>query len=316
MCTDTLHDSERPLDSLDSVVERIRAELLEAYELSGAIDIAEWVRRYPSQRDEVIDFWIWLKATSPTSEVETGPFPVADADVAEKALRDACLAVNLGRQWLEPAVDPDADGLQVLAAQLESLRGRAIRQGAEKHAAFRKAVVWTWVVSELQLQRPRVTRLAVQKVTYLLESSMRLGVFVEHHQKALGPYDYKARYKDAEPIAVKKGWLKVRGATVRATDSLAEMKRFIGRYLRSEDLARRLTEYLGRFADEELETLATVVWSARDLVASGRPLTAEAVRQSLAETPEWRAKLDRPNFSVARVAEALSVIRTLRLVSA
>ena len=144
---------------------------------------------------------------------------------------------------------------------------------------------------------------------------MTLGVFVEHGRKALGPYDYKARYKDAEPIAVKKQWLEVLGTTLRAADDLSEVGRFVGRYVRSQELAERLVTYLSRLSDEELETLATVHWSAREIAQAQRPVTPRDVREALALTLEWRDKVHRASFSLDRIDAALRRLRKLRLLS-
>ena len=109
-----------------------------------------------------------------------------------------------------------------------------------------------------------------QKATYLLECAMSLGVFREHGRKTLGPYDSAARYKDAEPIACKKGWLEVEGSTLRVPAGTDDWRRFAGRYLRSESLAKRFVDYLARFSDAELETMATVHSSVMDIAASPR----------------------------------------------
>jgi hypothetical protein len=314
MMPDAIDCGPEPIrDSMDSSIDEAKAELLAEYERLGTIDVGVWVTRYPQYRDEIIDFWMWVLGTPRGVELKSGPFPAEDSDVAEKALRDACLAVNLGPQWLEPAADPSIVAVRDMALALEALRGKPQSGRGKAPVAFRKAVVWTWVVSIFQGQRPKVTRLAVQKATYLLECAMNLGVFTEHGRKPLGPYDYKARYRDAEPIAIKKGWLKVRGTMQSAADNLADLKRFIGRYLRSEGLAERLVKYLVRFSDDELEVLATVHWSARELVEAGRAVTVAAIIELLESTREWQLKPQRPAFSGDHIGTALQQLRELRL---
>jgi hypothetical protein len=316
MVADAMQYTPEPTkDSMDTTIEQIKIALLSEYDHVGAVDLGAWVVRYPEHRDEIIDFWLWVKGTPRVTEMEIGPFPATDTDVAEKALRDACLAVNLGRQWLEAPLDPGVGALRDMAFALESIRVKPRAKGGKAPVQFRKAVVWTWVVSLFQSQRSRVSRLAVQKATYLLDRAMNLGVFTEHEPKPLGPYDHKARYKDAEPIAVKKAWLKVRGTTLRAGDDLSEVRRFVGRYVRSQELAEKLVNYLARLSDDELETLATVHWSARELIEAGHAVSVEGVRQALARTTEWRTKLGRPNFSVERVGTALQQLGDLRLVA-
>jgi hypothetical protein len=119
-----------------------------------------------------------------------------------------------------------------------------------------EAVVCAWVVSRLQRTRPRVTRLAAQKVTYLLEHAMLLGIFAEHDRKPLGPYDSKSRYRDAEPIARKKGWLSVEGTALRARDDLADLTQFVPRYVRNEAVAARFVDKLGELSDDQIFRVA------------------------------------------------------------
>jgi hypothetical protein len=302
-----------PRDPMDSSIEEGKAALLMEYERLGTVDLGAWIGRYPQHRDELIDFWMWVKGTPREAEMNVGPFPATDSDVVEGAFRDACLAVNLGRQWLERPLDPSVEAIREMAVALEALRAQPRVKSGKAPVQFRKAVVWTWVVSIFQSQRPRVSRLAVQKATYLLDCAMNLGVFADHTRKQLGPYDCKARYEDAEPIAINKQWLKVCGATLSATDDLSEVSRFVGRYLRSKQLAQRLIDYLARLSDDELETLATVHWSARELIEAGDMVSVTSVRHTLACTPEWRPKLDRANFSLDRVGTALQQLKDLRL---
>lgn len=300
------------VDTLD----RLKLDLVSEYERSGRVDIAEWVRRHPAHRDELLDFWMFLSGTprSPESSPEPDPLPRlerSEAEIYEQTLKDACLAVTFGPSWLNPPVDPQRE---TLAADLESLRGNP-QTVRKQHLAFRKAVVCTWIVARLQRARPRVSRLAAQKVSYILEHAMNLGVFVEHDRKPLGPYDRKARYRDAEPIARKKGWLTISGSTLTAASDLSDVTGYAGTYLRSEELAGRLVDCLAPLSDDELETIATVHWIARDLEETGRPSTAQEVARALAATAEWKTKLSRSNFTESKLRVALLFLSDLRLAS-
>jgi hypothetical protein len=316
MTSFTIQD--RPESSLYSsmvdTAERIKFELLSEYDRTGEIDIATWVNRYPAHRDEIIDFWLWAKGTRASPQEKAGPFNAVDTDITEESLRNACLAVNLGPQWLSATVDPESVELDKLGRELKSIRDKP-RQKTKAPVAFRKAVICTWVVSRLQAKRPIVSRLAVQKTTYLLEWALGLGIFVEHGRKPLGPYDYKARYRDAEPIARDKGWLTITGTTLRAADNLSEVDRFAGRYIRSEKLADQLIECLSDYSDSQLETLATVHWIIRELADRGRDISIDAIESALASTPEWRDKLSRANFSLDRLREAVALLHKLRLIA-
>lgn len=300
------------VDTLD----RLKLDLVSEYERLGRVDIADWVRRHPAHRDELLDFWMFLSGTPRSSEpLEPDPLPPLDrseAEIYERTLKDSCLAVTFGPSWLSPSADPQREAL---AADLESLR-RTPRAARKQHLAFPKAVVCTWVVARLQRTRRRVSRLATQKVSYILEHAMNLGVFVEHDRKALGPYDHKARYRDAEPIARKKGWLTISGSTLTAASDLSDVTDYVGAYLRSEELAGRLLDCLAPLSDDELETIATVHWIARELEETGRPNTTEEIARALAATAEWKTKLSRSNFTESKLRAALLFLSDLRLASA
>ena len=304
-----------PLDaSMADTADRIKFELLSEYDRTGNVDIARWVTRYPDYREEIIDFWLWARGTKPSGAEKVGPFDATDADITEESLRNAMLAVNFGRQWLSAAVDAEEPDIERLGAEMESVRQKPQRV-SKAPLPFKKAVVYTWVVLRLQQNRPSVSRLAVQKATYLLEWGLHLGIFVEHTRKPLGPYDSKARYKDAEPIAIKKGWLKVTGTTLRAVMNVPEVARSAARYVKSVELASQFLEFLSEYSDAQLETFATVHWAIRNIPGAHQNLSARVIERELASTPEWRDKLLRANFSADRLQEAVGFLQKLRLIA-
>jgi hypothetical protein len=300
-------------NSMEMTLDEIKFVMLDNYERNGDLDVATWVSRKPEYREEIIDFWLWMKDASFASEIDGEQLPSAHVRVAEDALRNACLAVNFGPQWLEASVQSEADDVVELGKKLEPIRTNIRAPSGKAPIAFRKAAITSWVVSVLQKHRSPVTRLAVQKTTYVLEASMNLGVFSDHDRKPLGPYDYKARYKDAEPIALKKGWLTISGSELHAPKDAIEACRYAARYLRSQDIAERLIVYLSHFSDAELETLATVHSIAKASGLVEHSVSADAVRRELALTKEWRAKVRRKNFSLVCLDAALNQLRALRL---
>ena len=76
---------------------------------------------------------------------------------------------------------------------------------------------------------------------------------------------------------------------------------------------QRLT---GRHRLHQLETLATVHWTVRELAGGDRDMSIDAIERALASTPEWRDKLSRANFSRDRLREAVGLLHKLRLIAA
>ena len=115
--------------------------------------------------------------------------PVVDAGIAEESLRNACLPVSLGRQWLEEPFDPSVVADEDLGKELAKVRSRSTMAKGQR-VPFRKAVVYTWVASVLQQCRGGASRFATQTATYLLEHALNLGIFTDHQRKPRGPYDH------------------------------------------------------------------------------------------------------------------------------
>jgi len=290
-------------------IDRVKFDLLSAYKRTGAIDIASWVERFPQFREELLDFWVWIDHSEPERS-EQPRLPIQRLrSVAENSLQRACLAVALGPEWLAPFV---TEGEQVsIGDEAATLRAKPAPSVGKAPRPFKRAVVSAWVVRELHSIRERVSRLALQKTTYLLEGALALGLFDDHTQQPLGPYDYTSRYKDAEPIARTKGWIRIAGSEFGIGENVSEVDRFAPKYLRSVSLARTLTRMLGGLTDGELECLATVHWlinhSASELT------TAASIQVILRQDPKWSPKLLRTNFDEAHITAALVRLRFLRL---
>ncbi len=292
-------------------LETIKFELLIACEI-GAVDIAAWIQRFPEHRNELLDFWLWAR---PGVERDSGaPSDASSRSLAalrEESLHRACLAVSLGSEWLRPlAVEIE---VEKIARDVELLRKQPTAHVPPGRRHFRRAVVYAWVIEQLADVRERVSRLATQKTTYLLENFLALELFDSHKQKQLGPYDHAARYADAEPIALKKGWIEIVGSTMRVGSKTSELHQYANRYLRSRKLASTLTRWLGRLTDDQLETLSTVHWTAASLATRDEPLTADAVRECLGKDASWSAKLRKENFAKGQIVAALAALVALRM---
>lgn len=289
---------------MDDRLTLAKQDILAEFEAHGAVSTRTWLVRYPDLAVEILDFIIWLDGTAPSSAEESESW-LDEGGRAVTALRAACDDAAGGPR---NPVSRLADDLVVARAD------RHKRPQGNAPRAFKRAAVLSWAVERLHTRRGgRVTRLTTQKAVYLLERCLDLQLFDDHQKMQLGPYDPKARYKDAEPIARGKQWLRGQGATLAPGPRSQEAADYATRYLGTEETAGRLVDLLADLTDAELETLATVDAAALDLRERGQAVTVDSIRHFLAEVPEWKGKLERRNFSDECITRALQRVSRLRL---
>lgn len=281
-------------------IEEARRGILAELNAIGAVDTRKWLRAYPEVAKDLLEFIIWLEP----DEAITPPTWTDEAGVAAAAFRAACDRVKAAQ----------LEDLRRLSLELQEIRLRGqVDSDRKAPPQFQRASVFAWTVTTLKQRRERVSRLAAQKSVYMLEKALGLHLFEEHQRKRLGPYDSTARYKDAEPIARKKMWIQEEGTALLPGNKAAEANRYAERYLRAVELAKQLVEILASLTDDELETLATVQEVVAELSKEGRKADAEAVKQRIAEIPEWAGKLVRRNFHDRDIARALHQVTALGL---
>lgn len=301
----------------NSLSDEIRQKLLEEFVQTGRIELVKWIHQYPKARAELIDYRIRLGLVRGDDREEESSQPWEDRDVLRYLIRQHCQTLALGEAWAEQEV-ADASGSRRhwLAARLQEVRSTPCRKSPRIH--FERVCILAWCVAELRRYRGEASRLGVNKITYLLERSLRLGIF-DHQQMPFGPYDQKIRYS-AEPAAGRKQYIVVhqgRYDTFEPGKKIAEALTYAPRYLRQEDLARALVEHFTRVTqdDFELETWATVQWVAQDLTSKGEGATPDTVQEALRGNAAWAKKLIRPNFARAVVERALTDLGGLGLIS-
>jgi hypothetical protein len=108
-------------------------------------------------------------------------------------------------------------------------------------------------------------------------------------------------------------WIGGQGSTLLPGTKAAEADRYAERYLRAVELARAVVEILAALSDDELETLATVQAIVAELGKEGTTADVNAVKQRIAEIPEWAGKLARRNFNDGDIAHALRRVTALGL---
>lgn len=286
---------------MDKELDSLTTAILAEYERNGRVNTKEWLARFPGRAAEIVD-WVILLDGSPNEEDIHRAGWEDDGGIAAQALQAVCEAV--------PDALSSADRL--LGDKLAKLR--LVAGDVPSKPAFQRAAVLAWVVGCLAPHGERVTRLATQKTLYFLEVSMNLNLFVHFKEMPLGPYDPTARYKDAEPIALKQYWITRDGTALRPGSKVADAEHYAVRYVRSRSLATQLLERLTLLSDNQFETWATVHAVARQLSSDAKPVTYESITKALNANNVWRSKLARPHFAESKIHGALAELRNLRLI--
>ncbi len=302
---------ELPMADVDAVLN----QLLQEFESGVDPKIESYVRRYPEHRDELLDFWVVLSSSPRLTEEELAK-PLRDTltDIERDSIRDLLLAASLGPELLERVGEEREDGVAEIGAELERLRASPYAFRGKAPITFRRIAVYAWIAGMLAEEAGTgVSRLRVQKVAYLLEHGLSLGVFPTHGKYRYGPYDPSLTYRDAEPGCLRAKYLqKGDDDLLEPGPKLSKALDYAKRYLREESVARALVLHLSGLDEWSLETLTTVHSVVADLNLS--TVDARAVSQAIEADAKWQAKLRRENFTYERIEQALRVLSLLRMI--
>ena len=297
-------------------IDDLKKRMLDEFEAGEEPDIAAYIRAAPEARGILLDYWVLLISTPRLAELELDEdrgAPNLDA-IEREAVRDLALAAALGAEWMNRTGTDREAALASIGAEMERLRDTPSTFRGKAPVTFRRIAVYGWITGILSGDGDQgVSRLRVQKVAYLLENGLDLGVYRKHKRHRFGPYDPSLTYRDAEPGCLNKGYL-VKGPDqlLRPGPEYSKAADYAVRYVRDETVARALIENLRTCDEWALETLTTVHSVASQL--KDGDITAEAVIDALRADDNWRAKLNRQNFTAKRIQDAVQTLSSLRLV--
>ncbi len=172
---------------------------------------------------------------------------------------------------------------------------------------FDDAVSIAAIVDTFYSDKYPLGRVKVQKLLYLLHRHQAASVS-DFKKKAAGPYADTVRYKGGEPIAKKNKYI------------VSESSKQGTRYFRGENMAQALNyvERWGMQADlhwlkdnflhasrNDLELFATVDMAICDLNEAGVPISVASIKDLIASSKEWKAKLSKTYFSDRDIARAI-----------
>lgn len=172
---------------------------------------------------------------------------------------------------------------------------------------FDDAVSIAAIVDTFYSDKYPLGRVKVQKLLYLLHRHQAASVS-DFKKKAAGPYADTVRYKGGEPIAKENKYI------------VSESSKQGTRYFRGENMVQALNyvERWGMQADlhwlkdnflhasrNDLELFATVDMAMSDLAKVGISVSVESIKNLIASSKEWKAKLSKTYFSDRDIARAI-----------
>lgn len=149
-----------------------------------------------------------------------------------------------------------------------------------------------------------------QKLSYFYKRHANMNID-EYTKKAMGPYNSKLKYKGAENIAIRNGYVKnVRNRGIVATSEIVKAEEYYNRYYNAADM-QWLDINFHYENNNNLEVLATVDYAINDLVSQNKAITLANIKTYMASDEEWKPKLELDYFTDNAIIKAMEKIKEL-----
>ena len=196
-----------------------------------------------------------------------------------------------------------------LVESATAARAEVATKRSKPHSwAFHEAVVISTLASHFGSEWFPLGRKRYTKLSYLLHRHAERHV-EGYLKKAAGPYNPKTRYGGPERIALENGYIREHKNGPYSGFVIAENIAHAESYFEmwyGPDAIQWLEQF--RFKkNDELEVLTTVDMAAEELRASDKYVDVAGVKAVIRNNPEWKAKIDRPLFNDAHIAEAIEM---------
>lgn len=172
---------------------------------------------------------------------------------------------------------------------------------------FDDAVSIAAIVDAFYSDKYPLGRVKVQKLLYLLHRHQAVSVS-DFKKKAAGPYADTVRYKGGEPIAKKNKYIVSengkQGTRYSRGENMAQALSYVERWGMKSDL-QWLKENFLHTGRNDLELFATVDMAICDLNEAGVPISVASIKNLIASSKEWKAKLSKTYFSDRDIARAI-----------
>ena len=234
---------------------------------------------------------------------------VMDADIAaleNKLTKYRQIKQGMMQQLLTGRIRLKNDVEDSVQAEQANAAKKIPARTAHNHQ-FDDAVSIAAIVDAFYSDKYPLGRVKVQKLLYLLHRHQAVSVS-DFKKKAAGPYADTVRYKGGEPIAKKNKYIVSengkQGTRYSRGENMAQALNYVERWGMQSDL-QWLKENFLHTGRNDLELFATVDMAICDLNEAGVPISVASIKDLIASSKEWKAKLSKTYFSDRDIARAI-----------
>ena len=234
---------------------------------------------------------------------------VMDADIAaleNKLTKYRQIKQGMMQQLLTGKIRLKNDVEDSVQAEQANAAKKIPARTAHNHQ-FDDAVSIAAIVDAFYSDKYPLGRVKVQKLLYLLHRHQAVSVS-DFKKKAAGPYADTVRYKGGEPIAKKNKYIVSengkQGTRYSRGENMAQALNYVERWGMQSDL-QWLKENFLHTGRNDLELFATVDMAICDLNEAGVPISVASIKDLIASSKEWKAKLSKTYFSDRDIARAI-----------
>lgn len=252
-----------------------------------------------------------INMPSDTAEQKAIASILSDADAEIKAMEEKLekyrqVKQGMMQQLLTGKIRLKNDIVDSVHTEQKATAKKSPVRSAHNHQ-FDDAVAIAAIVDAFYSDKYPLGRVKVQKLLYLLHRHQAVSVS-DFKKKAAGPYADTVRYKGGEPIAKKNKYIVSengkQGTRYSRGENMAQALNYVERWGMQSDLQWLKDNFLhtGR---NDLELFATVDMAICDLNEAGVPISVASIKDLIASSKEWKAKLSKTYFSDRDIARAI-----------
>jgi len=207
--------------------------------------------------------------------------------------------------------------VQTTAARPEKAERADCQTQAKRKTAtseFVEAILIAQITRAVATPQYPLGHLRQNKFVYFAHRKVEEDVGEFFSKQPAGPYSSRAKYQGPEGIAQQNGYIKKTKsgdfAGFVAGENIGKIDQYIGRYPVCGAVDWVVATFKFR-RKEQLELLATVDFASLELIQHKKAITMENVKEVIASSKKWTAKLAREIFSDENISQALSELRQL-----